>query len=78
LYVGAAHRGTGLATSLAVTALGEQPAQLWVFEENHRALAFYRKLGFTPDGTRKIDPDTSVWEIRLARLAHTRAARQAP
>jgi GNAT superfamily N-acetyltransferase len=67
LYVGQPHRGTGLAADLTARAIGDRPAQLWVFEGNARAQTFYRKLGFSPDGTGRIDPDTTVWEIRLIR-----------
>ena len=67
LYVGAPHRGCGLAAMLTLAALGENPAQLWVFEQNPRAQAFYRKVGFEPDGTSRVDPDTGVPEIRMIR-----------
>ena len=69
LYVGEQHRGGGLAATLTLTALGDRAAQLWVFEQNPRAQAFYRKLGFEPDGAAKIDPDTGVSEIRMVRRA---------
>lgn len=69
LYVEAAHRGSGLAAALAGRALGSSPAQLWVFEDNPRAHAFYRKLGFRPDGSRQVDPDTGLPMARLVREA---------
>lgn len=69
LYVGQSHRGTGLAAALTARAIGDRPAQLWVFEGNPRAQKFYRKLGFSPDGTCRIDPDTTLWEIRFTRKA---------
>ena len=80
LYVGADHRGGRLAALLAERALGTAPAQLWVFEDNPRAHAFYAKLGFRPDGSRQIDPDTGVPEVRLVRgpAAATAAARWPP
>ncbi len=67
LYIGAPHRGSGLAITLADVALGNRDAHLWVFEQNPRAQAFYRKIGFEPDGTAKIDPDTGVRERRMVR-----------
>jgi GNAT superfamily N-acetyltransferase len=67
LYVGQPHRGTGLAADLTARAIGDRPAQLWVFEGNARAQRFYRKLGLSPDRTSRIDPDTTVWEIRMIR-----------
>jgi GNAT superfamily N-acetyltransferase len=67
LYVDAAVRGHGVAAALAEAAIGAADAFLWVFEENARARAFYAKHGFAPDGQRKLDPDTGVWEIRMVR-----------
>lgn len=69
LYVGAAYRGSGIAALLAERAIGGSAAQLWVFENNPRAHAFYRKLGFRSDGSRQVDPDTGVVEVRLVRSA---------
>jgi GNAT superfamily N-acetyltransferase len=67
LYVDAAHRGAGVAAELLQAAIGTAPAFLWVFEENPRARRFYAKHGFAPDGHRKIDPDTGIWELRMVR-----------
>src|SRR4051794_23339218 len=50
LYVGADHRGSGVAGLLAERAIGTSSAQLWIFENNPRAHAFYSKVGFRPDG----------------------------
>ena len=69
LYVDAARHGSGLAVALLDVAIGGADAQLWCFEENHRARAFCTKMGFRPDGSRLIDPDTGVWELRLVRKA---------
>ena len=45
-----------------------RPCSLWVAEGNARALAFYRRQGFQPDGTRKT---VTEWEglvtIRMVR-----------
>ena len=67
LYVGAAHRGSGLADALLREALGDGAAYLWAFERNARALAFYARHGFVADGTRKLDVPTGAWERRLVR-----------
>ena len=67
LYVGAAHRGSGLADALLQEALGDGAAYLWAFERNARALAFYARHGFVADGTRKLDVPTGAWERRLVR-----------
>jgi GNAT superfamily N-acetyltransferase len=69
LYVAADHRGTGLAAALVDTAIGARAAQLWVFEGNDRAQAFYAKLGFVADGSRMLDPDTGLAEVRWVRPA---------
>ncbi|RMI35518.1 GNAT family N-acetyltransferase [Nocardia stercoris] len=68
LYVRAAWYGTGLARELLDTVL--DPAtdtSLWVFDDNPRAQAFYRKSGFRPDGTRRPEPFTLAPEIRMIR-----------
>jgi GNAT superfamily N-acetyltransferase len=67
LYVAAAHRGGGLALALAEYALQGRAAQLWVFDGNHRAEAFYAKLGFSPDGGSMEDLDTGLTEHRWVR-----------
>lgn len=67
LYVGAECRGSGLAQQLLDGAIGDEPAQLWVFEGNDRAIGFYVRNGFAADGERMIDPDTGLVCIRLSR-----------
>ncbi|SDI81144.1 Protein N-acetyltransferase, RimJ/RimL family [Frankineae bacterium MT45] len=67
LYVARSHWGTGVAAALLQAVIGDAAAHLWVFEANPRAIAFYGKHGFTPDGTGKIDPDTGLPEIQLTR-----------
>ncbi|WP_157749275.1 GNAT family N-acetyltransferase [Jatrophihabitans sp. GAS493] len=67
LYLARAHWGTGLAETLLQAVIGERAAHLWVFEANPRAIAFYRKQGFAPDGTAKIDEDTGLAEVRMTR-----------
>jgi RimJ/RimL family protein N-acetyltransferase len=70
LYVRASEYGSGLAHELLTTVLPEgEPAELWVFEANPRARAFYAKHGFTPDGARHVfGPELNHQaEIRLVR-----------
>ena len=70
LYVRAADYGTGLAHALLTAVLPDDvPAELWVFEANPRARAFYAKHGFAPDGTRHVfGPEWGDQaEIRLVR-----------
>ncbi|WP_062310837.1 GNAT family N-acetyltransferase [Demequina rhizosphaerae] len=50
LYVLARHHGTGEAARLLAEAVGHGPAYLWVWRNNARAIAFYAKHGFVPDG----------------------------
>jgi GNAT superfamily N-acetyltransferase len=61
--------GSGLGAALLHAAVGDSPAYLWLLEDNPRALAFYLKYGFRPDGTRKLLPPE--WEelpvIRMVR-----------
>jgi len=58
LYVLDRAKGSGLATALLHRAVGDDlPAYLWVIEGNARAIRFYRKRGFAPDGAvRDIEP----------------------
>lgn len=51
MYVIASHHGTGAGQALLDRVLGARDAYLWVAAENARATSFYRKNGFTPDGT---------------------------
>ena len=67
IYARQAWWGTGLAGRLLDVAIGKEPASLWVFEGNARALAFYAKHGFTPDGARLYDEAFGLHEIRLVR-----------
>lgn len=50
LYVREALYGTGLGQRLFDAAVGTRPCSLWVAEDNNRAVAFYRRQGFEPDG----------------------------
>ncbi|MFZ5868948.1 MAG: GNAT family N-acetyltransferase [Actinomycetota bacterium] len=68
IYLLAAHHGTGLGQGLLDAAVADAPAFLWIAEDNPRALAFYRRNGFEPDGAR----DTiEAWQhmvvVRLVR-----------
>jgi len=56
LYVEQAWHGTGLARALVESLIGQEPASLWVAEDNARAQRFYAKLGFVADGVRQVDP----------------------
>jgi ribosomal protein S18 acetylase RimI-like enzyme len=68
IYLLAAQHGSGLGQALLDAAVGDRPASLWVAEENPRAIAFYRRNGFVPDGARQV---LASWEdlaeVRLVR-----------
>ncbi|WP_405061030.1 GNAT family N-acetyltransferase [Kribbella sp. NBC_01505] len=67
IYTRQAWWGTGLGTRLLDVAVGKDPAYLWVFENNERALGFYARQGFVADGERLHDEFFDLWEIRLVR-----------
>ena len=67
IYVLDAHHGTGVGQALLDAAVGDRPAYLWVLADNPRARAFYRRNGFEPDGTEKVDEEWDVTEVRLVR-----------
>ncbi|MFI9509952.1 GNAT family N-acetyltransferase [Nocardia sp. NPDC052566] len=70
LYVRAQWYGTGVADDLFRAAVDPTtPCSLWVFEENPRAQAFYRKCGFALDGTRRTEHFTPAIEVRMVRGA---------
>ncbi len=69
LYVLAAYYGTGLGRRLmdaGLERLRECPeVRLWVLQGNARAIRFYEKCGFRPDGAEKELPALSAREIRM-------------
>ncbi len=67
LYLRRSHYGSGLADRLLTNAIGAAPCALWVFEDNPRAKAFYRRHGFAQDGERRVEPFSGVIEVRMAR-----------
>lgn len=68
IYQYARAHGSGTGQALLDAAVGDRPAFLWVAEGNPRAIAFYRRNGFAPDGTRKTSPDLeNLVEIRMVR-----------
>lgn len=70
LYVYAAFHGSGVGAALLASVIEPTtPAALWVADPNPRAQAFYRKNGFVPDGSVKIEDD--LREIRMVRTTGT-------
>jgi ribosomal protein S18 acetylase RimI-like enzyme len=47
---------------------GYQAITLWVLNDNQRALRFYEKLGFSPDGATRIEAADSDWPLHEQRL----------
>jgi len=50
LYIAPGHVGKGVGTELLEHALSilPRPIRLWTFQENQRAISFYKRHGFTP------------------------------
>ena len=69
LYVLSAYYGTGLGRRLMEAGLAQlkdyPKVCLWVLKENGRAIRFYEKCGFRPDGTEEVHPTVSADEIRM-------------
>jgi ribosomal protein S18 acetylase RimI-like enzyme len=71
LYLLAHVQGSGLADTLVELSLGDRDASMWVFEDNPRARAFYRRHGFVEDGATSTDGKTGTREIRMVRRSDT-------
>ncbi|WP_193103713.1 GNAT family N-acetyltransferase [Brachybacterium sp. FME24] len=68
LYIDRAWFGSGLARSLAEAVIGDEPASVWVAEENPRARRFYEKLGFVADGATQVEEQLgSIRDLRMVR-----------
>jgi ribosomal protein S18 acetylase RimI-like enzyme len=67
LNVDPTHQGTGVAQRLLDEGLGQGPAYLWVALGNERAIAFYRRNGFEPDGVQDDQGQHGVTEVRMVR-----------
>ncbi|WP_084497736.1 GNAT family N-acetyltransferase [Nocardia amamiensis] len=79
LYVRTPWHGSGVADDLIRAALDPAAAcSLWVFEQNPRAQAFYRRHGFVLDGTRKVEAFTSAIEVRMVRRTPMTSGESAP
>ena len=69
LYVLADYYGKGVGRKLMDIGLEQikhfSQVRLWVLKENRRAIRFYEKCGFQPDGTEMTSPNISATEIRM-------------
>jgi ribosomal protein S18 acetylase RimI-like enzyme len=63
--------GTGVGQRLLDMSLADRDAFLWVFRDNARARAFYRRNGFRADGAERVEPLFGPVEIRLVRYAES-------
>jgi ribosomal protein S18 acetylase RimI-like enzyme len=50
-----------------LSGLPYEEAVLWTFKENGRAIAFYERYGWRPDGAEKIHPRTGEPAVRFRR-----------
>ena len=68
LYVEPVLQGQGVGAALLDYAIRElHVTRLWALEKNTRAIAFYARHGFHPNGERKLEEDTTEYLIRLVR-----------
>jgi GNAT superfamily N-acetyltransferase len=68
LYILRPRYGTGIGQRLFDVAVGGKPCALWVAEANGRAISFYRRQGFRPDGaSRRIEEWEGLPVIRMLR-----------
>ena len=81
LYVLSDYYGTGLGRRLMDAGLAQLPGYakicLWVLKENRRAIRFYEKCGFQPDGEELVSAVLSAAEIRMT-LLRDRSANKPP
>ena len=68
LYVEPVLQGQGIGAALLEYAIREKHVtRLWALEKNVRAIAFYARHGFHPNGERKLEEGTEEYLIRLER-----------
>ena len=74
LFVEPVLQGRGIGEALLKYAVEESGARkLWALEKNTRAIAFYGRHGFLPNGEKKYEDDTTEFLIMLERQAAARA-----
>ena len=70
LYVEPVLQGRGIGAALLDYAVREKHVtRLWALEKNERAITFYARHGFHPNGERKLEEGTAEYLIRLERSA---------
>ena len=71
IYLLEAVYGSGAGQELLVAAIGDQPAYLWMLDDNPRAEAFYRRNGFERDGAQRAQHMSGV-VIPVVRMVRSR------
>ena len=68
LFVEPILQGKGIGADLLAFAIKEKNVHfLWALEKNTRAIAFYRKQGFSVTNEKKLEEDTEEYLVRLER-----------
>ncbi len=73
MYVDPGHWRQGVGNALMAAALERlaglpyEEAVLWTFKANERAISFYERHGWRPDGAEKIHPRTGEPAVRFRR-----------
>ena len=68
LFVEPILQGKGIGADLLAFAIKEKNVHfLWALEKNTRAIAFYRKHGFSVTSDKKLEEDTEEYLVRLER-----------
>jgi len=69
IYILSEYYGKGVGQALMETALKQLKRYaeicLWVLKENKRAIRFYEKCGFRPDGTEMVSAACKASEVRM-------------
>lgn len=65
IYTRSSEWGSGTGSALLEAAIGARAAFLWALAGNDRAIAFYAKHGFSPDGA--VDDQPGGQHVRLTR-----------
>jgi L-amino acid N-acyltransferase YncA len=69
IYILASAYGSGAGQALLESAIGTEPAYLWMAADNPRAQRFYERNGFVLDGTTRVSDliGTPVNTVRMSR-----------
>ena len=65
LYVDSFFQNEGIGAQLLKQAVALGVVKLWALEKNERALKFYARHGFLPNGEKKLEEGTDAYLIQL-------------